>query len=130
MKRSECRILIVDDEKDLAEVLVDFLEMEGFTNVSISHSGNQAKELLATSDVDFVLSDVRMPDGDGIELLNFLRAGGRKIPTVFMYSGQIDKEGKFKEEEILKMGADAILAKPLDVDQLIERLCQTLKIED
>ncbi|MEX0798040.1 MAG: response regulator, partial [Bacteriovoracaceae bacterium] len=62
------KLLIVDDETSIADLMRDALEIEGFEAYAV-YSGNQAIEFLAKREVDLVVSDVRMPDGDGLFLL-------------------------------------------------------------
>src|SRR4051794_40929547 len=83
MKRDRPTLLVVDDEPDLREALKTFFEMINFT-VLCAGSGNTAFNLLQQEAVDIVLSDVRMPDGDGTELLQELRRQGNQVPFVLM----------------------------------------------
>ena len=64
----EITILIVDDEIDLRDSIAFDYKRKGF-NVLVASSGNEAFEIVKKNKVNVVLSDVRMPDGDGIELL-------------------------------------------------------------
>jgi two-component system NtrC family sensor kinase len=65
--------LVVDDETEISQTLVELLERDGF-RVLVANSGSQAKAHLARRDFDLILSDLRMPDGDGPSLHAWIRA--------------------------------------------------------
>jgi len=65
-------VLIVDDEANFREALAFLLKMEGY-KILTAESGHSALKLLKERKVDVVVSDIRMPDGDGIELLRRLK---------------------------------------------------------
>jgi len=67
------RALVIDDEQDLAELLAEMLAREGFA-VEVAFDGNQALAELGRRSYDLVLSDVRMPDLDGLALLRRLQS--------------------------------------------------------
>jgi CheY-like chemotaxis protein len=67
------RALVVDDEPEIADSLAELLEREGY-RVRIAASGREAKTLLSDSDFDLILSDLRMPDGDGASLHSWVQA--------------------------------------------------------
>ncbi len=107
-------ILLVDDEKDICEKIATSFELEDLKCIT-AYSGNQAIELLKSNpDVCFVISDIRMPDGDGVHLLEFVSANFEKVP-VLLLSGFTERS----EEELLKLGARKLLLKPTDIDDLI-----------
>jgi two-component system response regulator (stage 0 sporulation protein F) len=111
MSSANAHILIVDDELDLRELLAQMLESEGF-RVSQASGGRMALEILKKESVDLVISDVRMPDGDGVELLKNIKATNPKLPLVIMITGFSDSS----EAQILKLGAHAMFMKPFDTD--------------
>ena len=104
-------VLVVDDDDDLREALVANLEYEGFS-VLAAASGNEAlKVLLANPKINFVLSDIRMNDGDGIELLTQIRKIDPKIPVVCLISGY----SGVSKAKIIEMGAIDLISKPPDI---------------
>jgi DNA-binding NtrC family response regulator len=107
------RILIVDDDNSILEELGELLEMEDYI-VSVASSGNAALEVLAAGPIDLLLSDIRMPDGDGEYLLTAVRKQDPSIPFIFM-TGHSD----LIEREALEKGANAYLHKPLNVETLL-----------
>lgn len=115
-------VLVVDDEADLREILRMDLEDHGF-QVAEAHSGNSAIAYCEKNHVDLVLSDMRMSDGSGIDLIKGLRARHFEKPVVLFISGFSDAP----PEEIYELGAGGILAKPWDVDELIEAIRRLLQ---
>ena len=73
-----CRILVVDDEPEIAQVLVDILQREGH-QTAVAHSGRQALARLSDGDYDLIMSDLRMPDLDGIGLFRELKANRSEL---------------------------------------------------
>ena len=108
-------VLIVDDESTLCDVLALYFEMEDFIVFKASN-GNEAIEVLKQHpEITFVLSDVRMPDGDGVFLLNQVKQNSPAINMV-MLSGFTES----LESDLIKSGALALFAKPTDPRKLID----------
>ena len=76
-------ILIVDDEKNYPPVLSAVLEEEGYESLT-ANSGKEALEILKQSEVDLVLTDMKMPGMDGIELLEKIKAKDPDLPVIMM----------------------------------------------
>ncbi|MGD9224149.1 MAG: response regulator, partial [Desulfobacteraceae bacterium] len=84
-------ILIVDDEKNYPLVLSAVLQDEGFEPLT-AHSGEQALEILDHSDIDLVLTDMKMPKMDGIELLEKMKEKDPELPVIMMTAhGTVEK---------------------------------------
>ena len=109
--------MIVDDEEDLRDVIAFDIEDAGFKILTAS-SGNKAIELLAKHKVDIIVSDIRMPDGDGVSLLNSIRKTEPNLPVVFFVSAFAD----ISESSAKNLGAKALLKKPINPDELISQL--------
>lgn len=109
-------ILVVEDEINLGLTLKDYLESKGF---STSHAKNclEAREKF-DSDVNVVLMDIGLPDGDGIQLAQELRSRRKNFILLFL-SAQNDPETKFQG---LEMGAEDFITKPFDLRELTLRL--------
>lgn len=75
-------VLLVDDERDLIGLFRDYFRKFA-PHILFAHSGNEAIEFLNKYDVGLIISDVNMADGDGIELLAFVRKMDRHIPFYF-----------------------------------------------
>jgi two-component system NtrC family response regulator len=107
-------ILIVDDEKNYPLILSAILEEEGFETFT-ANSGHEALEILANTDIDLVLTDMKMPSMDGIELLEKIKAKDQDLPVIMMTAhGTVDKA-----VEAMQKGAYNYILKPFDNERLI-----------
>ncbi|WP_372653229.1 response regulator [Halobacteriovorax sp.] len=84
-------ILIVDDEVQICEMMADLFESRGF-NVSIAHSGNEGAKCFKDSSFDLVVSDVRMPDGDGFSLAHQISEIDPSFDKIVFVTGFLDAE--------------------------------------
>jgi CheY-like chemotaxis protein len=107
-------ILVVDDNHDMALSLVDIFRLKGYA-VEAAYSGYEALEKVAQYKLDCVLSDIKMPGINGIELCRAIKAARPDLPVVLMTSSS--SHGLVREG--LKEGATAVLPKPLDIDLLL-----------
>ena len=107
------RVLLVDDEPLLRTALGRLLKVAGIEVLSAGN-GVEALGVLRDEDVDLVLSDVRMPVLDGPGLLRALAASPEAPPLVF-----ITGYGDLGEQELLTLGARAVLGKPVGMRQLV-----------
>jgi two-component system response regulator PilR (NtrC family) len=115
-------LLIVDDEKGYREVLSVVFEAEGYGVATAPH-GRAAVAHLKKQPVDLILSDVRMPDMDGIELLKKVRGIDSEIGVVMMTAfGTINTA-----REAFKLGADDFIQKPFNNDELKLIIRRTLE---
>ena len=122
-------ILCVDDEIELCEFLAEELAASGLKGLS-AYSGNHAKNVLTEGpkkgrDIVAVVTDIRMPDGNGIELLDWIFSTMQNPPKVFMVSGYSD----VPTEDLLAKGATAVFAKPIDYDVVIAHIRRTINPE-
>lgn len=108
------KILVVDDEEDLRDILHAALVEEGYA-VEVAKDGVEAVERLAVTDYDLIVSDIRMPRLGGIELLQEARA---RWPTteVVLVTGYASAE---TEMEARRLGAFGWLEKPVELDDLL-----------
>ncbi len=111
------KVLVVDDEPLLVRSLARVLVREGHVVVTAAH-GALALELLGTTTVDIVLSDVRMPVMDGVEFVRRLREVMATPPPVVLLTGYADTS----DAELRAAGAIAVLGKPVEVGTLLETL--------
>ena len=118
-------ILIIEDDHDLMEFYSTFLDQE-FTwkNFYTATSGSDAKHILKTKEIDIVVSDFKVPDYDGLELLKKMHEKRVKIPKYIFITGF--DSAKFRRDA-MALGAVTILNKPLG-DKAIEELTNRLKI--
>ena len=107
-------ILIVDDEKNYPPILAAVMEEEGFEPL-MANSGEEALAILKHSDVDLVLTDMKMPSMDGIELLENVKKKDPELPVIMMTAhGTVEKA-----VEAMQKGAYSYIMKPFDNDSLI-----------
>lgn len=117
-QRSTPRILVVEDEQHLADVLLFNLQAEGYT-VAVASDGEEALTLLAEAgSFEAVLLDVMLPGQSGFEVAARLRAAGNFVPILMMTA-------RGRPEDVLEgleAGADDYLPKPFDLSILLARL--------
>lgn len=121
VENGEGRILVVDDEVALAETLRDLLVFHGYT-VDIAGNGIQARECLDKASFDLVISDIRMPMMDGMQLLQHINQFHRGTPVILI-SGFSD----YDEKTATERGAKGLVSKPMDIESLIKLVKQNLK---
>jgi len=116
------RILVVDDDQQMVRTLVDILRLKGY-QVHAAHSGPEALDKVKKVHFCCVLTDVRMPEMDGADLVRAIKAMQPDVAVVLMTAYFTDKLVK----EGLEEGAVAALSKPLDINtllRLLSALCQ------
>jgi len=107
------KILIIDDEKSILDLLSVVFEKEGYS-VETSLSATRAVDLIDKQDFDLIISDIKMPKMSGMELLRYVRENRPDIPIVM-----ITAYGTIKQAvEALKAGAADYVVKPFDVEEL------------
>ncbi|MEL6202565.1 MAG: sigma-54 dependent transcriptional regulator [Pseudomonadota bacterium] len=110
-------ILLLEDDPVLGPSLKQRLELEQF-DVFHAQSLAEAREFLARKVPDFVLSDIRLPDGSGEDLMEDLSSRAGALPTIFMTAyGNLDQAVR-----LVRAGARDYIAKPFDTDVLVQRL--------
>jgi len=116
-------ILVVDDEKDVVEVVGHFLEEEGYT-VHTAFDGEEALET-ADSDIDLIVLDIMLPGVDGYEVCRKLRSRveTEKIPIIFL-SAKTEEEDQI---EGLMLGGDDYLTKPVSPQVLVAHVKAVLR---
>jgi two-component system response regulator PilR (NtrC family) len=107
------KFLIVDDEQGIRQLLTLVFERAGH-NVRTAENGRRAVELLRAEPADLIISDVKMPDMDGIELLRAARELLPDVAVVMMTAFATVETAR----EAFKLGADDFVQKPFDVDEL------------
>lgn len=108
-------ILVVDDEIDLREILREEFEYTGYSVVE-AENGMKAIEVLNAHPVDVVVSDIRMPGGNGLDFLNYIENRAGSKPPVILVSAYAD----INTREAQVKGAFAFVAKPYDLCDLME----------
>ena len=118
------RILIVDDEADIREILMDYFEDLG--EVVGAESGEAAVVALEARRFDLVISDYNMPGMNGLELLRHLNSRGGDIPLIWI-TGRSSRE---LVEEAWKEGVFDYFDKPFDLEQVRKSVISALSLAD
>lgn len=106
------RVLLADDDSVAAKTLADVLRRAGFC-VRVADSGKQALQRLSAEPVDLLITDIVMPEMDGLELLRWLRCLQPSVPAIAL-SGDGPDAGALYAKAALCIGADLALPKPAD----------------
>lgn len=115
------KVLIVDDEPDILELMEEEFKYCGFDTLT-AICGNDAVKVLADSTIDIVVSDYKMPNGNGMTVLSHVNKMNKK-PYFYFVSGQAD----VSVEDALSAGARKFFSKPFDLDELIKEIETDLK---
>jgi len=123
MSQKNLKILVVDDEEVVAEILGKLMEVDGH-NVAVTLEGKEALEIYQKDKFDIVFTDISMPEMNGIELTQELLKVDKnaKIAAV---SGHI---GTQEIEEILNAGAKAFMKKPFSKKDIEQTIQEVMKI--
>ena len=121
------KVLLVDDDTELVEVMTKFLEEDGRFEVKIATTGFDAGMLVKEYRPDLLVLDVMLPDINGKEVCQRVRADNTMEEVrILCISGMIEED---KIQDLRLAGADDFMHKPFDAEQLIERMCKMLEME-
>jgi two-component system, OmpR family, response regulator len=119
---AEARLLVVEDEEMILELLSGSLRFAGF-DVVTAVSGAEALRAVQAARPDLVLLDVMLPDGDGFEVVRRLRSAGPDVPVIFVTA----RDGVHERVAGLALGADDYVTKPFSLDEVLERIRAVLR---
>jgi CheY-like chemotaxis protein len=106
------QVLVVDDDESLRSVISCWLNSKGHQTIQASN-GIEAFEKFNDQAIDFVITDIRMPNGDGAEFIARIRNTGSLVP-IFAMSGFTD----YSVEKLKQIGANHFLSKPFRLEEL------------
>jgi DNA-binding response OmpR family regulator len=115
------KILLVEDDRALARILLDNLRFEGYS-VQWAQDGQSAISVARASTLDLIILDVNLPDTTGFDLFGPLRKGS-DIPTIILTA----RNQHFDKIRGLKLGADDYITKPFNVEELLARVHSVLR---
>jgi len=118
----KARILLVDDEELVRRSLAVNLKREGF-ELSSAASAEEALAILKEEPYDLLLTDYLMEGMTGIELLKLAKELNPQM-KVIVFSGYEDKDSS---DEIIRLGANGFICKPVDFEELLERIAAVLE---
>ncbi|MEU7689731.1 response regulator transcription factor [Microbispora hainanensis] len=117
----EGRLLVVDDEPDIRELLSASLRYAGFEVITAS-SGRDAVQIAGKMRPDLIVLDVMLPDLDGFAVTDRLHASGRRIPVLFLTARDAN------EDKIIGLGSgDDYVTKPFSLEELLARIRAVLR---
>ncbi len=119
------RLLVVDDEEHITELLAMALGYQGF-EVERAATGREALDSVARRAPDLIVLDVMLPDLDGFEVARRLRldeGAGTRVPVIFLTA----KDATEDKVQGLRLGSDDYVTKPFSVEELIERVKAVLR---
>jgi two-component system OmpR family response regulator len=116
------RLLVVEDEQTILELLSGSLRYAGFDVVTAA-SGAEALRAVAASRPDLVLLDVMIPDGDGFEVVRRMRSSGPHVPVIFLTA----RDGVRERVAGLALGGDDYVTKPFSLEEVVERIRAVLR---
>ncbi len=119
--KTDQRILVVDDENDLRMLVAERLGMEGYC-VAEAGRVKDAVRMLAQSDYDLLLLDVRLPDGTGLDVLKYMKETGKSMPVI-MLTGTT---GLDIAVESVRLGARDYVTKPAKLSYLLHSIKELL----
>ena len=115
------RILVVDDDRRIREMLASYLTEEGFA-VSLAENGEQLRAEMAAAEIDLILLDLKIPGEDGLTLLRELRRQS-SVPVIM-----ITGKGEMLDRIVgLEVGADDYIAKPFHLREVLARIRAVLR---
>jgi len=121
------KILIVDDDEELVEVIQDVLERDGRFEVRTANNGFDAGMMVKDYRPDLIVLDVMLPDINGKEVCQRVRADNTQEEVrIICISGMVESD---KIDELRDAGANDFMHKPFEVDSLVDRICQLLEVE-
>jgi len=116
------RVLVVDDEPNITDLVATALRYEGF-EVETAATGRAAIELLASYRPHLLVLDVMLPDLDGFEVARRIRQEGRRVPILFLTA----KDATEDKVRGLTLGGDDYVTKPFSLEELLARVRAVLR---
>ena len=121
------KILIVDDDEELVELIVDVLQRDGRFEVRSVNNGFDAGMMVKDYHPDLIVLDVMLPDINGKEVCQRVRSDKTMDDVrIICISGMVEDD---KIEELKVAGANDFMHKPFEIEALIDRVCQLLDVE-
>ena len=118
---SDVRVLLVDDETDLIEIVQERLHLRGI-DAAVSNSGQDALARLRKCTFNVVVVDVRMPNMSGLDLLSRIREICPKTQVILLTG----RGSAFEDDGSIPLGAFDCLIKPVNIDDLIQKMQEAL----
>jgi excisionase family DNA binding protein len=121
------KILVVDDDAELVELISDVLDKDGRFEVRTVNNGFDAGMMVKEYHPDLIVLDIMLPDINGKEVCQRVRSDPSMDDVkIICISGMVEQD---KIEDLKAAGANDFMQKPFEVDQLVDRICQHLEVE-
>lgn len=118
------KILVVDDERDLAEMIKSAVEMQYNSTVLLAYNGHEGLSILEADPPDLVISDITMPDMDGLDMIRGLRKKRKDMPVIIITAyDHIENT-----VAAIRLGAMDFIRKPFKIEELYFSLDRILKM--
>src|SRR5665647_326096 len=121
MEGKIAKVLIVDDDENISEVIKMYLENSGY-DTKVSHNGREAQEFFVQYKPDLVLLDIMLPSVDGIDVLKWIRKQS-ETPVIMLTA----KGETFDKVLGLELGADDYIVKPFEPKEMVARVKAVLR---
>ena len=116
------KILVVEDERELNDILKAYLTSEGYEVVA-AFNGKEGLDAFCDNKIDLVLSDIMMPEMDGFKLAESIRKEDESVPIIFLTA----KDDKLSKQFGYRLGIDDYIVKPFDMDEVIMKIKALLR---
>jgi two-component system, OmpR family, response regulator RpaA len=121
------KILVVDDDAELVELISDVLDKDGRFEVRTVNNGFDAGMMVKEYHPDLIVLDIMLPDINGKEVCQRVRSDSTMDDVkIICISGMVEQD---KIDDLKAAGANDFMQKPFEVDQLVDRICQHLEVE-
>lgn len=114
------KILVIDDNKEFRETLQDMLQAEGYV-AQIASNGMDGIQMHKETPFDLIITDILMPEKEGLELIMELKANYKQLPIIAISGAQ-----PFLLDSAKEFGVNAVLQKPVNSDTLIRKIKEIL----
>jgi DNA-binding response OmpR family regulator len=115
------KVLIIEDDKEISEMLLDFLSKNGFV-ADTAHNGLLGLKQIASENYSLILLDLMLPFKSGDELLREIRQFS-DVPVIVLSAKSLTQD----KIDLLRLGADDYVTKPFDLNELLARILSNLK---
>lgn len=116
-------VLIVDDEKEIVDLISSYLRRQGTYEISSAFDGISALIEVGRTKPDLLILDIMIPGVDGVEVCRRIKAEPSNKTAIIAVSGTPEKE-----KRVIQAGADAFMLKPIDLDKLHEEAKRLLRV--
>jgi excisionase family DNA binding protein len=126
LESSKRKLLVVDDDEDLVELMVDVFDRDGRFEIKTANNGFDAGMLVREFRPDLVILDIMLPDINGKEVCQRIRSDPNlESVKIICISGMVEAD---RIAELKAAGADDFIGKPFHVDKLLDRACEMLDL--